>query len=428
MQAENTPALSPDTLIKDELQEQAVALCCSTENRIASVTGQAGTGKTTIMKRVFNAFIDAGHNVALAAPTGKAAKRIAEATGIPATTLHRLLEFTHPGDPDEKTGKPIGISVPRRTRMNRLEQSVILVDESSMINQDLFRDLMDAIPNGGLVRMFGDVNQLPPIEERDDYKSMPSPFHKMLEGFPSVKLTNIYRQGEGSGIVKNAHRILNGWVPQNTDDFRLIIGRPHLPKEVMGIVASGEADFYSLDNQIITPTNKGWIGQIQLNQALQKQRWGDNLRDAILVPRAKWDKIDLFLREGDKIIWKKNDYNLEIFNGETGIVKSLANDCITVDFGDRVVDVPPWIEYTDPTGQIKGYDPRINIFLAYALTTHACQGSEYQHVVYTMDTSAFMLLQRSNFYTAVTRGRKKDWVVTDQRGLMRSISNNKSNF
>lgn len=428
MQAENTPALSPDTLIKDELQEQAVALCCSTENRIASVTGQAGTGKTTIMKRVYNAFVDAGHNVALAAPTGKAAKRIAEATGIPATTLHRLLEFTHPGDPDEKTGKPVGVSVPRRKRDNRLDQSVILIDESSMINQELFRDIMDAIPNGGLVRMFGDVNQLPPIEERDDYKSMPSPFHKMLKDFPNVRLTNIYRQGEGSGIVKNAHRILNGWVPQNTDDFRLVIGRPHLPKEVMSIVASGEADFYSLDNQIITPTNKGWIGQVKLNQDLQKQRWGDNLRDAILVPRSKWDKTDLFLREGDKIIWRKNDYNLEIYNGETGLVKSLANDCITVDFGDRIVDVPPWIEYTDATGAIKGYDPRVNIFLAYALTTHACQGSEYQHVIYTMDASAFMLLQRSNFYTAVTRGRKKDWIVSDQRALQRSVVNNRSNF
>ena len=428
MQAENTPALSPDSLIKDELQEQAVTLCCSTENRIASVTGQAGTGKTTIMKRVYNAFIDAGHNVALAAPTGKAAKRISEATGIPATTLHRLLEFTHPGDPDEKTGKPVGVSMPRRNRMNRLEPTVILIDESSMINQALFRDIMDAIPNGGLVRMFGDANQLPPIEEREADKALPPPFTKMLKEFPAVKLTNIYRQGEGSGIVKNAHRILNGWVPQNMDDFRLVIGRPQLPREVMSIVASGEADFYTLDNQIITPTNKGWIGQVQLNQALQKQRWGDTLRDAVLMPRSKWDKTDLFLREGDKVIWKKNDYNLEIFNGETGLVKSLGGDCVTVDFGDRIVDVPPWIEYTDPNGDIKGYDPRVNIHLAYALTTHACQGSEYGHVIYVMDQSCFMLLQRNNFYTAVTRGRKKDWIVTDQRALQRSVVNTQSKF
>lgn len=428
MQAENTPAQSQDSLIKDDLQEQAVALCCSTSNRIASVTGQAGTGKTTIMKKVYNAFLEAGHTVALAAPTGKAAKRISEATGIPATTLHRLLEFTHPGDPDEKTGKPVGISAPRRTRENRLDQSVILIDEASMINQELFRDLMDAIPNGGLVRMFGDVNQLPPIEERDDYKRIPSPFTKMLKDFPSVILTNIYRQGEGSGIVKNAHRILNGWIPQSLDDFKLIIGKPHLPNEVMKIVAEHGEEFWTLDSQIITPTNKGWIGQIKLNQVLQEQRWGNTLRDAVLMPRSKWDKIDLMVREGDKVIWKKNDYNLEIYNGETGIVKSLGGDCVTIDFGDRIVDVPPWIEYTDPSGDIKGYDPRVNLYLAYALTTHACQGSEYQHVIYVMDMSAFGLLQRSNFYTAITRGRKKDWVVCDNRALQRSVTNTVSKF
>lgn len=423
MEQEQAPAM-----VQDSLQEEAVTLCCDTKNRIASVTGQAGTGKTTIMKKVFNAFSDAGHVIALAAPTGKAAKRIGEATGIPATTLHRLLEFTHPGDPDEKTGKPIGVSVPRRTRENRLEQNVVLVDEASMINQELFRDLMDAMPNGGIVRFFGDVNQLPPIEERDDYKKMESPFNKMLKDFPSVKLTNIYRQGEGSGVVKNGHRILQGWIPQQFDDFKLIIGRPHLPKVVLDLVANSGADFTALDNQIITPTNKGWIGQVALNQAIQKQVWGDKLYDAVLMPRSKWDKTDLMIREGDKILWKKNDYNLEIFNGETGIVKSMANDCVAIDFGDRVVDVPPWIEYTTPTGEIKGYDPRVNIYLAYALTTHACQGSEYQHVVYVMDPSAWGLLVRANFYTAITRARKRAWVVSDQRALQRSVVNTVTRF
>lgn len=428
MQAENTPAVSSN-LVKDDLQEQAVALCCSTENRIASVTGQAGTGKTTIMKRVHHAFQTSGHNVALAAPTGKAAKRISEATGIPAVTLHRLLEFTHPGDPDEKTGKAIGVSEPRRNRNNRLDYNVILVDEASMINQQLFRDLMDAIPNGGVVRLFGDVNQLPPIEERDDYKKLPSPFTKMMAEFPSVKLTNIYRQGEGSGIVKNAHRILQGWVPQNMDDFVLTIGKPHLPNVVLDIAKTSGVDFNSLDNQIITPTNRGWIGQVQLNIALQKQRWGDELFRAPLMPRSKWDKQELSVLEGDKVIWRKNDYNLNIYNGETGIIKSLAGDCVAVDFGDRVVDVPPWISYTDPkTGDIKGYDPRVNLYLAYALTTHACQGSEYGHVVYVMDMSAFGLLSRGNFYTAVTRGRKKDWIVCDNRALQRSVTTTATKF
>ena len=412
----------------DDLQSQAVTLCCDSTKNIVSVTGQAGTGKTTIMKKVYEAFINAGHSVALAAPTGKAAKRIAEATGIDAMTLHRLLEFTHPGDPDQKTGKVIGVSVPRRNRENRLEYTVVLVDEASMINQELYRDLIDALPPGGVIRFFGDVNQLPPIEQRDDYKKMPSPFSKLLKDFPSVMLTNIYRQGEGSGVVKNGHRILHGMVPQQFDDFKLIIGRPHLPNTLIELIKSEGIDFNSLDNQIITPTNKGWIGQVALNQAVQKLLKGDQMYEAVLMPREKWDKNDLFVVTGDKVIWKKNEYNLGIFNGETGIIKDLDNDCVTVDFGDRVVSVPPWIEYTTPDGQIKGYDPRVNIYLAYALTTHSCQGSEYQHVVYVMDRSCWGLLIRGNFYTAVSRARKKAWVISDNAALQRSVVNTQSRF
>lgn len=415
-------------MLRDELQEEAKSLCCDTKNAIASVTGQAGTGKTTIMKEVHEAFVNAGHTTVLCAPTGKAAKRISEATGISAVTIHRLLEFSHPGDPDEKTGKVLGISVPRRHRQNRLEYTAILVDEASMINQELYRDLIDAMPNGGIVRFFGDVNQLPPIEERDDYKKMPSPFTKVLKDFPSVKLTNIYRQGEGSGVVKNGHRILNGMVPMQFDDFKLIIGRPHLPNTVLELVKAGDIDYTSLDNQIITPTNKGWIGQIALNQLIQKHVWGEKLYEAVILPRPKWDKIDLMVMVGDKVIWKKNDYSLEIFNGETGIIRALANDCISIDFGDRTVDVPPWIEYTAADGSIKGYDPRVNIYLAYALTTHACQGSEYQHVIYVMDRSAWGLLIRGNFYTGLTRARKKAWVVSDSAALQRSVVNTQSRF
>jgi exodeoxyribonuclease V alpha subunit len=424
MEAENT--LSNMKL--DELQTEAITLSCDIKNRIASVTGQAGTGKTTILKQVYKTFEAAGYLVILAAPTGKAAKRISEATGIPAVTLHRLLEFTHPGDPDPKTGKVLGISVPRRTRQLRLDHNVILVDEASMINQELYRDLIDAMPNGGVIRFFGDANQLPPIEERDDYKKMEAPFKKVLKDFPSVTLTNIYRQGEGSGVVKNGHRILHGMVPQQFDDFKLVIGKPHLPNVVLDLAANSGVDFGSLDNQIITPTNKGWIGQVQLNQLIQRQIWGDRLHEAVLMPRPKWDKVDLFIMQGEKVIWKKNDYNLGIFNGETGIVEDMGNDCVSINFGDRVVSVPPWIEYTTPDGGIKGYDPRVNIYLAYALTTHACQGSEYQHVVYVMDRSAWGLLIRGNFYTAITRARRKAWVVSDTAALQRSVINTQSRF
>lgn len=411
-------------MVPDELQEQAVTLSCSTEHRIVGITGQAGTGKTTIMKRVYREFIDAGHDVVLCAPTGKAAKRIAEATSIPAVTIHRLLEFTHPGDPDEKTGKVLGISVPRRTPMKPLDQSVILADEYSMVNVELNRYLIDAMRAGAMLRVFGDANQLPPIEGNDFDKSAPkilSPFSTHLKLFPSVVLKNIYRQGEGSGIVKNAHRILNGMCPMSTDDFSLKITQ-NQQAEALNIVRAGDVDFSQLDNQIITPTNKGWIGTRELNLKIQELIQGSRMFEAHVMPRDKWDKHNLALVVGDKVLWMKNDYQLEIYNGETGIVEDLSNDMVTINFGDRTIAVPPWVEYEAADGSVKGYDPRKQLQLAYVVTTHKSQGSEYAHVVYIMDRSAFMLQNRANFYTAVTRARKHATVVSDQRSFQTAVT------
>lgn len=405
------------------MQERAIELACSTSNRIVGVTGQAGTGKTTIMRRVYHAFVDAGHAVALCAPTGKAAKRISEATGIQATTIHKLLEYTHPGDPDEKTGKILGISVPRRGPQRPLDYSVVLGDEYSMVNEELNRALMDAMPSGGLVRVFGDANQLPPIEEGDFNRqgTKPlSPFEKYLKQFPSVTLKNIYRQGEGSGIVKNGHRIINGMCPSQMDDFKITITQQHKNRIIDYVMTSG-IDFGSLDNQVITPTNKGWIGQVALNVTIQELLQGDKMYSAHVMPRSKWDKTNLVLVVGDKVLWTKNDYQLEIYNGETGIVTSLDNDLVTIDFGDRTLAIPPWVEYEGADGERKGYDPRTQLQLAYAITTHKSQGSEYQHVVYMMDKYAFMLQNRANFYTAVTRARKHVHVISDQRSFQSAV-------
>lgn len=423
----NETTTTEPTFQRDALQEEAIEKCCSTDFRIACVTGQAGTGKTSIMKRVYHAFKDAGHSVALAAPTGKAAKRIAEATGIPATTLHKLLEYTHPGDPDPKTGKVTGISVPRRTQYLRLDQDVILVDEYSMVNEEVNRALLDAVPTGGLVRCFGDVNQLPPIEGNgfDDGPKKDSSFQRHLKQFAhaSVMLKNIYRQGEGSGIVKNGHRILNGMCPQPADDFRITTTLNHA-FAVLDYVKNSKIDFASLDNQIITPLNISAIGTVKLNSIVQDLLMKDKLHEAKIMPRTAWDakkNKSLMLVPGDKVIWMKNDYNLEIFNGETGIVESLEHDLVTINFGDRTIAVPPWVEYEDPTGKIKGYDPRTQLDLAYVVTTHKSQGCEYDNVVYLMSNSAFRLLSRANFYTAITRARKHVHVITDARSFQSAV-------
>lgn len=415
-------------LLLDDLQTQAIELCSRTDtaHRLVGVTGQAGTGKTTIMRQVYDAFKQAGHDIALAAPTGKAAKRIAEATGIPATTIHRLLEFTHPGDPDPNTGKVTGVSVPRRNPQSPLEQSVILVDEASMINKQLWRDLMDALPAGAVVRCFGDVNQLPPIES--DYSDKtPSPFQNLLKQFKSVTLTHIYRQGEGSGIVKNGHRILNGMMPVQWDDFKMLWTQPVGVMSPVGrletLVKESGIDFNSLDNQIITPINKSWIGQYELNIKLQQLIQKEKMFDAIMLPRPRWEREKTcMLVPGDKIMWLKNDYQLEIYNGETGLVLDLTNDVINIDFGDRIVGIPPWIEYPTADGDTKGYDPREQIDLAYAVTTHKSQGSEYLNSVYVLDRSSYSMHHRNNFYTAVTRARKTAYVISDQRSMQQSVS------
>lgn len=413
------------TMIEDIYQKEAAHLACGTSNRIVGITGQAGTGKTTIMKLVHESFTSAGYQVVLAAPTGKAAKRISEATGIQAQTIHRLLEFTHPGDPDEKTGKPIGVSEPRRTRQNPLSQNVILVDEYSMVPWLLNRRLVDAMPAGALLRMFGDTNQLPPIEEFSvgvGEAPKQSPFREYLAKFPSVTLKNIYRQGEGSDIVKNAHRILHKMCPQNTTDFALIQSTKQ--HEVMlKLVERDPQLFRSLMHQIITPTHKGPIGTRKMNLAVQAIVQCDNASTGRVMPRNKWDKHDLVLYEGDKVLWTKNDYNLGIYNGETGIVKSFEEyGQVTIDFGDRIISVPPLVSYESSSGHTVHYDPRVNIQLAYCITTHASQGSEYESVFYLMDSYAYMLQDQANFYTGVTRARKKACVITDQRSLQRAVT------
>lgn len=136
-------------LLSDPVQREAMALCCDLDKRLVSVTGPAGTGKTTIMRQVYDTLTEHGYSVALAAPTGKAAKRIRELTGIPAMTLHRLLEYTSPGEIDPETGKPSFISFPRRNQERPLDYDVVIVDEYSMVNRDLHRNLMDAIGSGG---------------------------------------------------------------------------------------------------------------------------------------------------------------------------------------------------------------------------------------------------------------------------------------
>ena len=418
----------------DTEQKQAVDLCMDRSKRIVSVTGPAGSGKTTILKTTYAQYIEAGYSVALAALAGKAAKRINEVTGFPATTVHRLLEFSHPGDINPDTGKTYGVAMPRRNMNNRLEQDIIFVDEYTMVNHELHRDLLDAMKPGSLLRCFGDINQLPPIEENKVVAQQPSPFKDILTRFPSVILKKLHRQGEGSDIAVNASRILYGMCPVRKPNFELCITNDPVNKIKELIVDNPHVDFQKTVNQIITPQNKSWIGTTALNANLQPM-FHETMAGAISVPRHKYrsfktgkfvEEPPFFAKENDKVIWTKNDYNLNIYNGEAGTITRINGDgSLEIDFGDRIEAIPCVVVYHEK-GEEKWYDPRKVIYPAYAITTHKSQGSEYEYVIYVLNKSAYMMLNRANFYTAVTRARKHVWLVTDAQSMQTAASTTRS--
>jgi exodeoxyribonuclease V alpha subunit len=438
----------------DTKQQEAIEACCDVNNRVVAVTGPAGTGKTSIMRAVYQYLNDAGYTVALCAPTGKASKRIREATGIPAMTMHRLLEYSHPGDRDPKTGRPYGESVPKRDRKNPLQFDVVLADEYAMVNQELHRNLLDALPNGGRVCCFGDMNQLPPIERIERLKNMPSPFKTILDNnkLKSVVLETIHRQDEGSGIVKNGVLINSGRVPKRLDDFDMKI--TDYPTDVLRDYVKAQRelgiDFASIDHQIITVGNKSWIGTAKLNQLLQSV-FRPETDGWFELPRHDWIKHKVSIRVGDKVIITQNNYDLrqmqdkfgyddendayffvqpteqdQIFNGETGIVTEISEvGEVYINLGDRTVMIPPDLEYKKAVGQDKfitvHFDPRKDIDLAYAVTTHKAQGSEFLHVVYILNRSTKYMQSRSNLYTGITRARKHVCLISDQSSLTHSV-------
>lgn len=453
------------TIELDAKQLEAVEACCNLSNRIVAVTGDPGTGKTTIMRLVYQTMVDAGYTVVLCAPTGKAARRIREATGLKAQTIHQLLEYTHPGEPDPKTGKPVRETYPKRDATNRLEYDIVLCDEYSMVNKELHSNLFHAMKFGGAVRVFGDVNQLQPIEQDERLRLQPSPFMNLLSKFTSVRLDKNHRQAEGSGVAANCARIVEGKIPQRNDEFQLVFtDKPdsRLMELVLEALEDG-VDYSTLQNQIISPAVKSWVGTAKLNPLLQRLFVDGNVTWHVM-PRHAWDKTPLRIRVGEKIVFTSNNYDLrqesdrwetklhswpedyeptpdedplgyttrsyipprdidQIFNGETGIVQDVDDfGVVAVDMGDRVVHIPPEIETTNREGNVVTFDPRKDIQLAYVITTHKAQGSEYQHLIYVLNKSTRYNQNRRNLYTGVSRARRTVQLLTDQVSLTHSIS------
>ena len=400
----------------DEHQVEAVKE--AVRNGLFIITGGPGTGKTTTINTIIRYFEMSGLDIFLAAPTGRAAKRMSETTGFEARTIHRMLELNGGMD-----GHSAGFE---RNDKNPLETDVIIIDEMSMVDISLMYSLLKAVPAGTRLILVGDVNQLPSVGPGSVLKDIID-----SNCFHTVKLTKIFRQASTSDIIVNAHKINNGEVVtidnQSRDFFFLkrydadkIINvtlqliKQKLPKYV---------DASEYDIQVLTPMRKGLLGVERLNKVLQMYVNPPDKR------KREKEYRGVIFREGDKVMQIKNNYQTEweirtkfglcvdkgtgIFNGDTGIIEQINDfaETMTISF-----DEGKMVEY--PFKQLEELE------LAYAVTIHKSQGSEYPAVVIPLLSGPRMLLNRNLLYTAVTRAKKCVTIVGNDETFNQMIQNN----
>ncbi|MDF2588805.1 MAG: helicase, RecD/TraA family [Anaerocolumna sp.] len=401
----------------DDLQRTAVVEAA--RNGILVLTGGPGTGKTTTINAIIRFFEAEGMDILLAAPTGRAAKRMTETTGYEARTIHRLLEISKmSGDMDSKL-------VFERNEANPLETDVIIIDEMSMVDISLMHALLKAITVGTRLILVGDINQLPSVGPGNVLKDIINSHH-----FNVVKLTKIFRQATESDIIVNAHKINAGEqikLDNKSKDF-FLLKRDEVTKIIQVIITLVRdkmpkyvnATMY--DIQVLTPMRKGELGVERLNQILQQY----------LNPPSNDKKEKEFhnciFREGDKVMQIKNNYQLTweikskygittengtgVFNGDTGIIKeiNLFAEQITIEF-----DEGRMVEYT--------FSQLEELELAYAITIHKSQGSEYPAIVMPLLTGPRMLFNRNLLYTAVTRAKSCVTIVGSEDTVQMMIDN-----
>lgn len=403
-------------LVLDDMQKMAVMEAA--RNGVTILTGGPGTGKTTTINAMIHFFESEGMDIFLAAPTGRAAKRMAEATGYEAQTIHRLLEVN--GNPEEETRNGF-----QRNQENPLEADAIIVDEMSMVDLPLMYALLDAIVPGTRVVFVGDGNQLPSVGPGSVLKDM------IDSGcFPTVKLTKIFRQAGESDIVINAHKIQRGEPVvldnKSMDFFFLKRQDPNVIISVLITLIQKKlppyVDAKPYDIQVLTPMRKGLLGVERLNRILQEY-----LNPAEDGKKEK-EYGDRIFREGDKVMQIKNNYQLEwevatkygmtidkglgIFNGDMGIIRTINTyeETVTVEFDEhRLVKYP--------------YNLLEELELAYAITIHKAQGSEYPAVVIPLLQGPRQLFHRNLIYTAVTRARKCVTLVGSDAVFQQMIQN-----
>ena len=380
-------------------KNQVTAIRRAAENKMLVITGGPGTGKTTIINAILKIFSRLRVRIMLAAPTGRAAKRMSETTGFQAKTIHRLLEYSI-----QKGGF-------QRNDDRPLDCDLLIVDETSMIDTALMHHLLKAVPPTSTLILVGDVNQLPSVGAGSVLKDIIS-----SRAVPVVELNKIFRQARESSIIINAHKINSGILPSltgfgPTDDFYFI--EQEDPETVLGVILDlvkervpGRFGFDPIKEiQVLTPMHKGAVGAGNLNIELQK---------ALNPEKQGLTRGNRTLLINDKVMQIKNNYDKEVFNGDMGRIEKINPETqeVVISFEEREVNYD--------------YSELDEIVLAYAVTVHKSQGSEYPAVIIPVLTQHYILLQRNLIYTAVTRGRKLVIMVGTKKALAIGVNNNKT--
>ena len=378
-------------IVYDETQLEAVRLAL--KSKVMVLTGGPGTGKTTTTKAIIGALRSSGMKVLLAAPTGRASKRMSEATGMEARTIHRMLEY-NPKDGFQRNAE------------NPLAGDALIVDECSMIDILLMNNLLKAVPDGMRLILVGDIDQLPSVGAGNVLRDIID-----SGAVPVIRLTRIFRQAQSSRIVMSAHAVNAGRLPdlsngRGTDFFFLREEDPEkVAESIVGLVSRRLPGAYGIGTdsiQVLTPMQRGAVGAASLNIALQQALNGSG---------ESLSRGGYTFRKGDRVMQLRNDYDKDVFNGDLGYITevNLEDRTLRVDFDGRE------IEY-DSTELDE-------LSLAYATTIHKAQGSEYPVVVIPVMMNHFVMLQRNLIYTGITRAKRICVLIGQVKALSYAIRN-----
>lgn len=378
---------------------QKEAIHASLRHGVFVLTGGPGTGKTTVVKGIINVLEKAGCRILLAAPTGRAARRLADSSGHPALTVHRLLEY-QPNTGGFNFGKDDS---------EPLDAEAVIIDEASMLDISLTYNLLKAIPGGCRLIFVGDVDQLPSVGAGSVLKDI------IRSGkMPVVRLENVFRQAEVSPIVRNAHRINHGQMPEFAagSDFELVefsneqAAAEYVARTYAQMAAA--SDWRRV--QVLSPMHKNPCGVQNLNKILQQYlNPPASFKPEVTIPGS-------VLRVGDKVMQIRNNYDKDVFNGDIGRIVRIEGKNVVVAYPER----PEGDTVTYAQGEVE------ELQLAYAMSVHKSQGSEYPCVILLMVPSHYIMLQRNLLYTAVTRAKEKVLIVGTKAAIYTAVENDKT--